>query len=135
MNLYDMLRRGDRNLEVSGDVAMARRKVADQLWRGLYLTAGSSLRILDVRRFINFRSWPDSCGWMVETPDGLSLKLSFVRRDTGEAIGSGSFSGNFQLTYLPWPKQSSGALDLLIEAEGKSREPIFLANHRALSRQ
>lgn len=136
MNLYDMLRRNDRNLEVSGDVAMARRKVADQLWRGLYLAAGSSFRILDVRRFINFRSWPDSCGWMVETPDGLALKLSFVRRGTDETLGSGKFSGDFQLTYLPWPKQcGGGAMDLLVEAEGKSREPLFLANHRALSRQ
>lgn len=135
MNLYDMMRRTDPNLEVSGEVAMARRKVGNDLWRGLNLMGGSSFRLLDVRRFINFRAWPDSIGWMAETPAGLSLKLSFVKRGTEEVLGSSRYSGDFQTAYLPWPKQFTGPLDLLVEAEGNSREPLFLANHRALSRQ
>ena len=62
-----MLTRRDKDLKVVGDVTVAKYVRLDELWRGLNLRAGAAFTIPDVRRFVNFRTFPAHCGWMVET--------------------------------------------------------------------
>lgn len=134
-----MLHRRDRNLLVSDHVAMSKHVRQDELWRGLDLGAGDAFAIPDVRRFVNFRSFPAHCGWMVETPDGLEAKVAFVDSDSGEEKSSRSYSGPFQPLFLPWPDGAPGRLDLRVSVSdtgrGRPKGKVFVANHRALSRQ
>lgn len=145
-----MLRRKDRNLVVSGEIGLAREQRLGETWRGLRIAAGAAFRIPDVRRFVAFRAFPDHCGWMIEASADAPLRISFVRPDTGDVIGTRVYSGDFQPLLLPWPKSFTGQMDLVIEIEdaalpsladklsGKARKgspSAFLANHRALSRR
>ena len=142
-----MLNRQDQNLEIVGDVSMAKYVRLNELWRGLDLTAGAVFTIPDVRRFVNFRTFPAHCGWMVETSGGLEVEVAFSDSATGEVRSSRIYSGAFQPIMLPWPHAVSGALDLKVSVPdyaertswgkswGKSKGKVFVANHRALSRQ
>ena len=135
MNLFDMLRRKDRNLVVSGQVEMAKHNFGGQLWRGLSLHPGASLRIPDVRRFASLRTWPAECGWMVQAPAEIIVEVSFLQPDNGNSVaGSATFDGEFQPLVLPWPKQVAGRLDLVVTVIGQGNAAAFLAVHRALSR-
>jgi predicted SAM-dependent methyltransferase len=134
VNLYDMLRRKDRNLLVSGQVAMAKAEINGELWRGVNLAPGSAIRIVDARRFVSLRAWPRHCGWMVETPPNVRLDVTVVRHGTDVALGTTSYSGGFQPLNLPWPRETIGDIDLVMAASGSGKAPAFLANHRALSR-
>lgn len=141
MNLFHMLLREDPNLRVEGDVSPGKREVGGEVWRGLELRPGASITIPDVRRFVNFRAFPSTCGWMVESPANLELELSFSVHGTGMKLSTRLFGGKFQQVTLPWPGGPSGVLDLRAEAvgtpsrRGSGRGSLFLANHRALSRQ
>ena len=131
-----MLRRKDRNLLVSGPVVMAKYKQAGQLWRGLSLQPGAKLLIPDVRRFSSLRTWPAECGWMIEVPAETVVEVTFRQPDNGdEIVGIASYDGSFQSLIFPWPKVRAGRLDLQIEVIGQGKEAVFLAVHRALSRE
>ena len=134
-----MLTRRDKDLKVVGDVTVAKYVRLDELWRGLNLRAGAAFTIPDVRRFVNFRTFPAHCGWMVETTGDLEVKVAFLDSETGEERSSRLYSGLFQPLMLPWPHAISGALDLSVgvsdNAKGESEGNVFIANHRALSRQ
>lgn len=65
----------------------------------------------------------------------LGLKISFRERGSTEDLASGVYKGRFQPLLLPWPKGHFGALDLRVEVLGTGRGTVFLANHRALSRE
>ena len=134
-----MLNRRDPNLKVLGDVIMAKHVRLDELWRGLDMRPGAAFTIPDVRRFVNLRTFPAQCGWMVETTGDLAVKIAFLDSATGEERSSRLYSGSFQPIMLPWPQAVSGALDLhvsvLYEDQGPSKKKVFIANHRALSRQ
>jgi len=139
LNLFHLLNRRDQNLKVVGDVIMAKYIRLDELWRGLDLAEGSAFTIPDVRRFVNFRSFPAHCGWMVETNGELEVKVAFLDHASGEERSSRVYSGPFQPLMLPWPHEVPGALDLQVSVvdggRGKSKGKVFIANHRALSRQ
>jgi predicted SAM-dependent methyltransferase len=135
MNLFDMARRKDDNLILSGDISMAKSSQHGATWRGLQLSAGSSFRIPDLRRFVSFRAYPATCGWMVETPAELYIRVSMVRHETDDVLAYRDYSGAFQPLFLPWPQAIGGKVDLVVEAAGSSRHRAFIANHRALSRQ
>jgi predicted SAM-dependent methyltransferase len=131
-----MYRRKDRNLEVSGPVAMTKHKRGDVLWRGLSLQPGGKLRIPDVRRFASLRTWPTECGWMIQVPVETVVEVSFCQPDNdGQLVSLATFHGDFQPLVLPWPKVQAGRLDLQLEVIGQGKEAVFLAVHRALSRK
>lgn len=134
MNLFHMLHRQDPNLTIEGDVSLAKHDVGEETWRGIDLRAGGALTIPDVTRFVSFRTFPQTCGWMVETDSRLELKLTFHRHGSNEELSSRTFTGAFQPVTLPWPRGVFDKLDLRVEAVGRGRGAIFLANHRALSR-
>ena len=134
MNLFHMLHRQDPNLLAEGDVVLAKHDVGGETWRGLDLRVGGAFTIPDVRRFVSFRAFPQTCGWMVETDSRLALKLSFRRGGSDEELSSRTFSGTFQPVTFPWPRAIYDDFDLKVEAVGRGRGAIFLANHRALSR-
>lgn len=136
MNLFDMLRRKDKNLVVTGPVAMAKQDVAGQVWRGLSLGSGASLRIPDVRRLAGLRAFPADCGWMVQAPAEMLVEVSFRAPGKGdEVVGQGICHGEWQSLVLPWPKHRAGHVDLVVEVIGRGGARVFLAAHRALSRQ
>ena len=134
MNLFDMARRRDPNLVFAGTVDHAKFPVNGESWRGLRIAPGSSFRIPDVRRFVNFRSFPDQIGWMVRTPAGVRARVAFVEHGGQSVFGERYFEGGFQPLVLPWTKQPHRNLDLLFEAQGQGDAPAFLGNHRILDR-
>ena len=134
MNLFDMVRRKDPNLQVSGAVAMAKKVYRDDIWRGISLEPGASFTLADIRRFVNFRHFPGHCGWMVDAPHGSELIVTITGKD-GQVLGERRFAGGFQPIFLPWPHGIQEELGITVAAAGKGKEPTFIANHRALSRQ
>jgi SAM-dependent methyltransferase len=142
MNLFDMLRRRDRNLLVSGRVEMAKGLIHGEPWRGLHLSPGASIRITDPLRFYSLRAWPDTCGWYASLPaDGPDLQVSFVRSGTNDVSSLWTIAAGAEgpvPVRLPWPAEKSDPLDLIVSAvprNGSCLSDIFLANHRALSRK
>jgi hypothetical protein len=135
LNLFHMFNRKDRNLVLEGNVVAAKCTRNGDVWRGLNLRGGDAFTIPDVRRFVSFRAFPATCGWMVEIPAGLRLKVSFRRSGTDQDVAAQLIEGPFQPFPLPWPRGHFGALDLRVEALGEAKGAVFVANHRALSRQ
>ncbi|WP_264570715.1 MULTISPECIES: class I SAM-dependent methyltransferase [unclassified Sphingobium] len=137
MNLFDMARRGDANLETSDGVVLGKRNYPDGDWRGLTLTPGAHFKILDARRFASLRHFPTTCGWMLDVPKHATLRVAVVSTLTQAVLSETVYEGEtgFQPLYLPWPHQMCGKIDVVISNDGPSRTPAFVANHRALSRQ
>ena len=135
MNLFELMRRQDRNLIADGGVTLSKAVIEDQTWRGLQMKSGSSFRIVDIRRFATFRAFSESCGWTLFAPPGSALRLSVCRHGEHEVLASRTFEGRHEPILMPWPKVPPGKVDVLAESIGKSVEGIFVAGHRALSRQ
>ncbi|MCW2411748.1 MULTISPECIES: class I SAM-dependent methyltransferase [unclassified Sphingobium] len=136
MNLFDMARRGDRNLVLSGEVKKIKRTYRDGDWRGLELTPGARFSIPDVRRFASLRHFPAQCGWMVDVPVGSSLRIAVVSGTDGTILSRHFVAGGEGLRPLdlPWPRAVCGSVDLVVSHK-TGDDPIFVANHRMLSRQ
>ena len=135
MNLFELLRRNDRALVIDGDVSLAKTQIDNQTWRGLRLGQGAAFRIVDARRFASFRAFSESCGWVLFARPGTALRLSVVQSDEDKWLGSRVYEGEFQSLLIPWPKAVMGRVDLLAESIGNSSEGLFVAGHKALSRQ
>jgi predicted SAM-dependent methyltransferase len=134
LNLFDMLRRRDANLLAQGRVVLGKRNQDGEVWRGLYLHRDSSFRIKDARQFASLRAFPESCGWMVDAPEGAAVRVSIVDPE-GEVLGSCTLEGSATRVPIPWPQYLPGSVDLLVERIGETNEPVFFSVHRALSRQ
>lgn len=134
-----MLSRRDPNLKVVGAVIGAKHVRREQMWRGLDMGPGAAFTIPDARRFVNLRTFPAECGWMVETSGDLEVKIAFCDSATGAELGARRYSGEFQPMLLPWPHAVAGPLDLTVSVSGSvsgsAGGSVFVANHRALSRQ
>lgn len=134
MNLFDMVRRKDRNITLAGKADHAKFPLQGESWRGVRLWKGSSVRIHGIRRFNDFRSFPSTIGWMVQTPNGTSLRVAFVDK-AGKARSERIYSGSFQPIFFLWPRKPDSNIDLLLEVIGESSEPVLLGAHRVLSRK
>jgi predicted SAM-dependent methyltransferase len=132
-----MARRGDANLELSGDTKMAKRAYSDGTWRGLEIAPGGQFRIPDARRFASLRHFPAQCGWMVDVPLGSDLRVSILSTRKQKVLAERVYKGGcgFQPMTLPWPKRTCGMIDLVVSCEGAGPSPALVANHRLLSRQ
>lgn len=134
MNLFDLSRRKDTNLETSGDVAMARRRYPDGEWRGLMLQPGASFRIPDVRRFVSFRHFPSQCGWLADVADGDGAVVSLRSGEDGTVLGERSFGSGLQPVTLPWPLRACKVIDIVVSNPASSKSAVFIANHRPIDR-
>lgn len=135
MNLYDMRRRGDANLQISGEIEQFKSRLHGDVWRGLAMKPGSKFRIPDVRQFVAFRAFPASCGWFLAASEGQGLRVCLVRPEDGTVAGEVEITGDFEPVTLPWPQGYCGTVDLEVVRTGDDPRPVFLANHRVLSRQ
>lgn len=136
MNLFDMLRRGDPNLQVRGNAVMSRGIVMGESWRGLDVSPGSEVRIRDARRFYSLRAQPDTCGWRAIVPEGLSLDVAFRDSETDAELATWSLKPTAiaEPIRLVWPKNPGRAVDLVLSVRGTAAGHVFLGVHRALSR-
>ncbi|QUT04364.1 methyltransferase domain-containing protein [Sphingobium phenoxybenzoativorans] len=160
MNLYDMFRRGDRNLVTTGDVALTIGRIAGNNWRGLRLPYNASIRIPDALRFHSLRSWPDTCGWfaqdlnkeecpkrpffhpanwrsgaMASEVTQPHLTVSVRDHKTDKILNKIRIDCTENPVHLPWPRGAHDKIDIVIEMHGKESDAVFLANHRVLSRK
>jgi SAM-dependent methyltransferase len=116
---------------------MAKRTYPDGDWRGLELQPGSRFTIPDVRRFASLRHFPTHCDWMMDVPVETSLRVSVVSTASQATLAERVYRGGsgFQLLFLPWPRQATGMIDLVVSCEGSGQAAAFVANHRMLSRK
>lgn len=114
---------------------MGRASYASASWRGLNLPAGTKVTIPDARRFSSLRHFPAHCGWMLDVPSGLSVRVSVVQSDDQSVLAERTYQGAFQPLYLPWPQGLCGKIDLILCCEGQGKGAAFVANQRTLSRQ
>ena len=135
MNLFELLRRNDRALVIDGDVSLAKTQIDNQIWRGVRLGKGAAFRIVDARRFASFRAFSESSGWVLFAPRSTALRLSVVPYGGDECLSTRVYEGELQPLSIPWPKGIMGRVDLLAESIGDSSEALFVAGHKALSRQ
>jgi predicted SAM-dependent methyltransferase len=135
LNLFDLARRHDTNLELAGDITAAKRTYQGDIWRGLLLPAGTSFKIQDIRRFVTFRHFPEQIGWLIDLPPKGSATLKLISNRDHQVVGEATFKEGIQPVTLPWPNFPSGPLDLEISYTCTSGQPAFVGNHRLLSRQ
>lgn len=135
MNLLDLVRRNDANLQLSGEVVTGKRNYPDGLWRGLSFASGASLTIPDIRRFVTFRHFPAEIGWRLDVPrDGLA-RLQLVSAQDRAVVGEAVFGDGIQPALLPWPRQPCGEVDLVLEYHKPgARNDLFLGVHRPMTR-
>lgn len=136
MNLFETVRRKDKNVVTSGEVVLAEGAVAGERWRGINISGGSNLRILDARRFYSLRGQPDTCGWRIAVPKGLSFEIAFENPQTGQILSRWSQGPTTtpETVRLPWPKMPWAGFDLVLSIKGDPSQHVFLAVCRALSR-
>lgn len=107
MNLFDMLRRGDKNLGVSPGVAQSKREFSGRTFRALRMPKGSWIRIATPRRFLPFSRLAQSAGWLGVSESGTGrLRVSYERPDTRPAVVDvrlGEVPGE---VFLPLPRHS-----------------------------
>ncbi|MFC3691128.1 class I SAM-dependent methyltransferase [Chenggangzhangella methanolivorans] len=139
MNLFELIRRKDRNALVRGEVKAVTKALNGRKWFGVSLASGSEVRIPNASRFFTLRGWPDFCGWHSHgsslSPD---LEVGFALQGTEALISSTEIRSGTRLVplFLNWPKSGELAVDLVIRTT-KAEEPsdtVFVATSRALSR-
>lgn len=135
MNLIDMARRNDANLQQSGEVVAAKRSYPDGLWRGLNLHTGASLAIPDMRRFVTFRHFPAEIGWRVDVPRGGRARLRLISSGDRALVGEVVLKEGIHPALLPWPQCPCGAVDLELDFHSAADQPLFLGVNRPLSRE
>jgi Methyltransferase domain len=133
LNLSDLALRSDVNLQLAGDVTVAKRVYPDGTWRGLSMQPETSFRIPDIRRFVTFRHFPRQIGWMMDVPAGGEALVRLVSQN-GQALGEVSFGEGIGPVTIPWPAAPCGQVDLEVTFTGRKSSPLFVANHRLLSR-
>lgn len=72
MNLFEMLRRRDANLEVLGGVIMVKIKIGGRIYRALRFKQGSSLRLKTAFIFYPFSAFISRVGWMATAEQGAA---------------------------------------------------------------
>lgn len=145
MNLYYMVQRSDSNLLVSEGVHLGKRRIDGDIWRGLVIDPRARIRLRDILRFYPFRERPSHCDWYVaaENPEPSSqpfLRISLRDAETDRAVSEQSLSPGDGLrpVLLPWPMTKTplpAKVDLVIENSAAAASKVFLASHRALSRE
>ncbi len=146
MNLFDMLRRGDRAIAVDGEVIPDKRKMFGEVWRGIRLAPGSQLRLKGARRFYPLAAMPTYCGWFAFTPGILkadsNLEVDLTATDCDTPISTTSLQADRtpQPVELPWsfgttppPTECDLVLRNRPHNRGRAGE-VFVAVHRVLSR-
>ncbi|MEP5764921.1 MAG: methyltransferase domain-containing protein [Halieaceae bacterium] len=138
MNLFDMLRRRDRRLQLGGAPKISKNKIFGQLWRGIVLEPGESVTLENLLQFYPFTSRPDFCGWYgVAARRKGEVRLSLVHRACEEGVFKRRLDSHPVPLLVPWKFDGSEQdenLDLKIENTGSGKDSIFIAVHRALSR-
>ncbi|QEA15814.1 methyltransferase domain-containing protein [Novosphingobium ginsenosidimutans] len=135
MNLFDLARRQDANLLLDGEVVVSKQSYADGVWRGLAVPRGAAFRILDIRRFVTFRHFPEQIGWRLEVPTGGTARLRLLSRDEHMVVGEVIYTEGVHAVKMPWPLAPCGAVDLEVAFFSTRPQPLFVGDHRLLSRQ
>lgn len=136
-----MIKRLDRNVIPSSGVELAKRSLWNQVWRGLAMSQGSSIRIKSILRFFPFRDRPQQCGWIVRASKasrGSIVKLSLRHSHNDQSISEIMIEIGSEpcLLSLPWPltRIPIRDLDLVVEVPPFAPSDIFLGVHRAINR-
>lgn len=112
MNLFDMLRRNDRNLVLSGDIAQTKREFFGRPWRALRMPKGSSIRLSTPRRFLPFSRLPSTIGWLAVGEEGSGrLRVSYERPDARPAVLELRLGNYPAEVFFPLPKTSDAEPD------------------------
>jgi predicted SAM-dependent methyltransferase len=135
MNLFDLARRKDPNLALSGDVSLTRRTCQCEGWRGLLMPSGTSFTIKDIRRFVTFRHFPEQIGWLIDVPANGEATLRLTSNCTGEDVGVVKLNAGVHPVSLPWPQFPCGSVDLQLRYDCTGGQPLFVGNHRIISRE
>ncbi len=135
MNLFDLVRRQDTNLLLNGEIVVAKQTGHDGVWRGLSLPPGASFRIPDIRRFVTFRHFPTQIGWQITVPLGGRASFRLISRQKETVIGEATYSEGLHPVTMPWPLTPCRVIDLEVAYQSAGSQPLFVGNHRLLSRQ
>lgn len=135
MNLFDLARRQDANLLLDGEVVVSKQSSADGIWRGLSVSPGAAFRILDIRRFVTFRHFPEQIGWRLEVPVGGRARLRLLSHDDHMVVGEAIYTEGVHAVKMPWPLAPCGSVDLEVAFVSTRPPPLFVGDHRLLSRQ
>ena len=143
MNLFDMLRRSDRNMAVTGEATIDKQRMFGGIWRGVRLAPGATLRLKNARRFYPLKAMPDFCGWYVMSAySGGALEVALTASGAELAVSEEQFSAGktpIPVT-LPWvfvPQALPEAADLVLRNKSSllgGGSAIFIGVHRALTR-
>jgi hypothetical protein len=112
MNLFDMLRRKDRNLVLSEDIVQTKRDFFGRSFRALRMPKGSSVRIATPRRFLPFSRLPSTIGWFGVSENGSGrLRVAYEAPDKKPAVIDMKL-GNFPAeVFFPLPRTSEAEAD------------------------
>lgn len=142
MNIYEMLRRGDSDLIVSPEVKIAKREYYGEIWRGLLLPPGASIRLRGALRFHTFRERPAHCNWTIsankaERAAGVGVKFVAATGDTIITKSETIVDAWPRPLLLPWPLGRAPLppdVDLVVHTPTTSPGGVFLGVHRIISR-
>ena len=151
MNLTELARYKDPNLEFDGDAFVASRHSMDGArWIGFDLKPSSlpQLRLKNVLALRPFASFPETVGWRVAFPEGMAGSASEAARtvairlqdSTGAQLSRSVITverGRMTPIEFLWPSAdlwSDRAIDLSVHLDGAAPGPVFLSVSRMLRR-
>ena len=124
MNLYDLLRRKDRALDITGQVESCEAKRPAGTMRALRFAANSVLRVRAAHEAHFFLDFPTAPGWRATEASewSVAVELETPHGNSVLARASGNASAEAELI-LRWPVPVPPRFDLVIRA---TRSPLLL---------
>lgn len=140
MNLFDMLRRGDDQLQIQPDVVRSKIGINGNTWRGLRIlnSTNPQITIRNVTRWYPFTTRPETVGWYARCEKGqgqLTVRLvssrgAFAETSLEISAVPAAIQIPWLMTHEPLSKDTSLTLHFHVE-EGRQ---AHLLVHKALDR-
>jgi SAM-dependent methyltransferase len=122
MNLYDLVRRRDRALDLIGSVRSVELARAGGAVRAVRFAAGSRVRVRAAHEASYLGTFPSNPSWSIVAAAGDLLEISVEYNDTRFKLGSASGSGSSTESPIVWrwPVPVPLQFDLTVETRGSA---------------
>ncbi len=129
MNLFEMLRRADPNLVLSGGVEAVKRDFGGHKYRALRIEKGGGFCIRTPLRFLPFRRLAPTIGWLGVVESGSAqMRLTYRRGSTTSAVDVPLTTTPVEIP-LPLPKSTASEPDdALLEVTAEAGSCFLLVN-------
>lgn len=130
MNLYDLVRRKDRYVVVTGELGAVEVRRPGGMVRAIAMTPGAELRIRDAHGATCLAHFPAEPGWRIDAEAGANLQIAVAAGDALLPLADVRVKpGATADVGLDWPVPTPRQFDLVLRATGRSPLHLVVGPH------